>query len=117
MPRETHSTGQTDIVVASVARTASAASAALGGYGGAKVLRCQLDVTAASGTAPTLDVVVEDTIDGTTFNTIGTFTQATVASRQVVNVTAPFTDTLRVRHTVAGTTPSFTFSVAIYSEA
>lgn len=29
-----------------------------------KALRVQLDVTAASGTGPTLDVVVEDSLDG-----------------------------------------------------
>ncbi len=38
----------------------------------------QLDVTAASGTLPTLDVVVQDTVDGTNWNTIATFTQATL---------------------------------------
>lgn len=100
----------------SAARNASGASAVVPGFGDRTTLRAQLEVTAASGTAPTLDVVLEDTLDGTTFNVVGTFTQATAAARQVVNVTAPFTDRLRVRWTVAGTTPSFTFSVLGYVE-
>lgn len=109
--------GESEVVVTSAARTASGNSGPLPGWGAPKTLRCQLDVTAVSGVAPTLDVLIEDTIDGTNYNTIGTFTQATAVSRQVVNVTLPFTDTLRVRWTTAGTTPSFTFSVSIYSEA
>lgn len=108
--------GSTDTLVASAARTASGNSGILGGYGLATTIRAQLDVTAASGVAPTLDVVVEDTLDGTNFNAIGTFTQATAATRQVINITTPFSDRLRVRWTAAGTTPSFTFSVVVYSE-
>lgn len=117
MPRDIHSTGQTDVVVASAARTTSGNSGILSGYGGAKTLRCQLDVTAASGVTPTLNVLVEDTLDGTNFYTVGTFAQKTAAGREAVNVTLPFTDRLRVTWTTAGTTPSFTFSVSIYSEA
>lgn len=98
--------------VASAARTASGNTAAMTGYGPATSLRAQLNVTAASGTSPTLNVVIEDSVDGgTTWNSVGTFTQATAAGVQTVNVTAPFAGTLRVRWTVAGTTPSFTFAV------
>lgn len=82
----------------------------------ANTIRAQLEVTAASGTVPTLDVVIEDSLDGSTWNTIGSFTQATATARQVINITTPFSDTLRVRWTVGGTTPSFTFSVVLYTE-
>lgn len=117
MPKSTYpDPGVTDVLAASAARTASGNSAGLTGYGASSLLRVQLNVTAASGTAPTLDVVLEDTLDGTNFNTIGTFTQATAATRQVVNITTPFSGTLRVRWTVAGTTPSFTFDVLAYNE-
>jgi hypothetical protein len=74
-------------------------------------LRFQLNVTAASGTSPTLDVVVEDTLDGTNWNTVGTFAQRTAAGRQVIDITSPFSGRLRVRWTIGGTAPSFTFSV------
>lgn len=108
--------GASETLVAPAARTASGNSGALGQFSHAAVLRLQLDVTAASGTSPTLDVVIEDTLDGTNYNTIGTFAQKTAAGREVINITTPFSETLRVRWTVGGTTPSFTFSVACYSE-
>lgn len=117
MPRtDIQSPGSTDVVVVSAARTVSGDTGVLTGWGSAKTLRMQLDVTAAAGTAPSLTVLVEDTLDGSTFNTIGTFTAKIAAGREVINITSPFTEWLRVGWTVAGTTPSFTFSVTAYSE-
>jgi hypothetical protein len=101
---------------ASAARTVSGASGLQDGFEVASVIRAQLDVTAASGTTPTLNVVLEDTLDGVNWNTIGTFAQRAAAGREVVSVTTPFTDRLRARWTVGGTTPSFTFSVKVYTE-
>ncbi len=103
-------------VVDSAARTTSGDSGLLEGYGPAESLRIQLDVTAASGLSPTLDVVIEDSLDGTTFNTVGTFTQATAAGRQVIDITSPFTDRLRLRWTIGGSTPSFTFAVDLFAQ-
>lgn len=97
----------------SAARTASGNSGALPGFNWTR-MRLQLAVTAASGTTPTLDVVVEDTLDGTNWNAIGTFTQATAATAQAVDIAGMFTDQVRVRWTVTGTTPSFTFSVLAF---
>lgn len=105
-------TGARENPVPSAARTTSGVTATQPGYGPARTLRAQLDVTAASGTTPTLDVVLEDSLDGgATFNTVATFTQRTAAGRQVVDITTPFSDQLRVRWTIGGTTPSFTFAV------
>ncbi len=106
-----------DELVASAARTASGDSGVSFGWGGASTLRLQLDVTAASGTSPTLNVVVEDTLDGATWNTIATFAQRVAAGREVVNVTAPFSERIRVRWTVGGTSPSFTFGVRCVSQS
>ena len=103
-------------IVASGARTVSSSVVPLAGSAGFTTLRVQLDATAASGTTPTLDVVIEDTIDGTNYNAIATFTQLTAAGRQVVNVTTPFADTIRARWTITGTTPSFTFGVLAWGE-
>lgn len=108
--------GATEEVVPSAARTASGDSGVLPNYGPTQTLRAQLDVTAAAGTSPTLDVVIEDTLDGDTWNVVGTFAQKTAAGREVINVTTPFADRLRVRWTVGGTTPSFTFGVHIVAE-
>lgn len=118
MPRrDIASPGLQENLVASSARTASGNSGALTEWGAAKSLRAQLNVTAASGTSPTLDVVIEDSVDGgSNWNAVGTFAQKTTTGREVVNITGLFGDQLRVRWTVAGTTPSFTFAVDCYSE-
>lgn len=81
-------------------------------YDGSARLRVQLEVTAVAGTTPTLDVLIEDTVDGTNWNTIGTFAQKTGVSREVINITTPFTSRVRARWTIGGSAgPSFTFSV------
>lgn len=100
----------------SAARTASGSSTPVTDQGDENTLRVQLNVTAASGTTPTLNVVIEDSLDGSNWNTIGTFAQRTGPGREVVNITAPFTNRVRVSWTVGGTTPSFTFDVLAYSE-
>jgi hypothetical protein len=98
-------------ILESLARTVNGNSGNVQAYGG-ELIRGQLNVTAASGTTPTLNVLVEDTLDGgATYNTIGTFAQKTAAGREVINITVPFSETLRVSWTIAGTNPSFTFSV------
>lgn len=118
MPRnDVASTGQRETLVTSGARTTSGDSGALDHYGGVGKLAVQLNVTAAAGVSPTLDVVIEDTVDGTNWNPVATFVQRTAAAREVLRITSPFTDTLRVRWTIGGSTPSFTFSVVSYSEA
>lgn len=110
-------TGEREIPVASAARTASGNSDTFTGFSAAKTIRAQLNVSAASGTSPTLDVKIEDSVDGgVTWNTVGTFAQKTAAGREVINITTPFTDMLRVSWAIAGTTPSFTFAVDWYNE-
>jgi hypothetical protein len=117
MPRrDLAAPGLAENLVPSAARTASGDSGALTGWGAASSLRVQLDVTAFAGTSPTLDVVIEDTVDGTNWNTVGAFAQKTSAAREVINITGLFSETLRVRWTVGGTSPSFTFAVDCYSE-
>lgn len=117
MPRaDLSSLGITETLVASAARTITGASALVDGWGAASKLRAQLNVTAASGTTPSLTVLIEDTLDGTTWNTVGSFAAKTATGREVISVTTPFTDRMRVSWTISGTTPSFTFDVITYSE-
>lgn len=100
--------------LASAARTTSSQQElpGPGGYGDAKTLTLHQIVSAASGTTPTLDVVVEDTLDGgTTWVQVAAFTQSTAAGSKRLDITSPFADRLRVRWTIAGTTPSFTFKI------
>lgn len=102
------------VIVASAARTTSGNS----NPESSQFLRdldLVLDISAASGTTPTLDVSVEQSHDGVTwFSVTGqAFAQATAVSTQHKRVTvhAPL---VRVKWTVGGTTPSFTFSVSGY---
>jgi hypothetical protein len=104
-------------LLASAARTATASAAGVAGFAAANNLVLQLEVTAASGTLPTLDLVVQDTVDGTNYSTIATFAQKLTTGREVIRVATPFTDTLRVSYEIGGTTPSFTFSVKTFADA
>lgn len=115
MPRsDIASPGLRETLVASAARTTNNDSGAITGFGSAQTLRIQLNTTAIVGT---LDVVVEDSLDsGATWNAVATFVQVTAVNRQVLNVTTPFSDRLRVRWTIGGATPSSTFAVDCYSE-
>ena len=78
-----------------------------------EALAITLDVTAAGGTTPTLDVVIEDApTDQGPWTTLSTFTQKTGTAREVQRVTnKAFHRFVRARWTVGGTTPVFTFSV------
>ena len=71
-----------------------------------------LDVTAASGTSPTLDITIEESIDGSTWFDSGfAFTQVTATEKQkllIDNLGGLF---YRANCTIAGTSPSFTFTL------
>ncbi len=97
-------------ILESLTRSTSGSSNTVQAAGG-ESLRCQLNVTAASGTSPTLTVIIEDTIDNTNFNTIATFTQRTAPGREILNVTTPFAENLRVSWSITGASASFVFAV------
>lgn len=71
-----------------------------------------LHVTAASGTSPTLDVVVEHSTNNSAWSTVATFAQATGVTAERVAVAGTVHRYLRAKSTVAGTNPSFTIAVA-----
>ena len=74
-----------------------------------KDLVLHLDVTAASGTTPTMDITVKGMVNGKAY-TLGTFTQATgVTGERIVIASAPVD--VRLDWAIGGTTPSFTFNV------
>lgn len=103
------------------ARTTSASGTAvdLQDYHGTGAL--VLDAAAGTGTTPTNDITFEESDDNSTFTAVpagafyggANYTQlVTTASRQVLyfNV-AERKRYLREKHVVAGTTPSYTYSV------
>lgn len=133
---------KTYTLVASAARTASGNSGViiLQDFEGQKAL-VELACTAASGTSPTLDVYVQQSLDGgTNFKDMARFAQltASAANNHYMNLglggtdlvvkgavgdatisasavgTAPVSNIWRVKWTIGGTNPSFTFAVTAY---
>lgn len=93
---------------ASAARTVTGNDSAIE-LGDRGVARLKLDVTAASGTSPTLNVTIQTSRDGVTWYTAGTFPQATAVSNESkVFAVDRF---VRASWAIAGTSPSFTFSI------
>jgi hypothetical protein len=82
-----------------------------GGYGTAKAF---LNITAASGTSPTLDIKFQDSYDGTNWVDVasGAFAQKTAAnySSLVLTNVGPY---LRAVQTRGGTSPSFTYDLYV----
>lgn len=116
--------GKTATLHASAARTATGTGSAVCGFERYEKFTAQLVVSAASGTTPTLDVVIQHSIDGgTTWFTLMTFTQKTTTGNElkteseVEAATAEvYGDCFRVSYTIGGTTPSFTFEVKITAQ-
>lgn len=114
--------GAIHILKASAAETASAThKSATARQGGSVVVT--VAVTAASGTTPTMVVVVEGSLDGSTWFEIGRIGSDGYRAGSVGTAPANFTaaatsraaltgpSLIRTRSIVAGTTPSFTYSV------
>jgi hypothetical protein len=86
-------------------------------------LNVVVDITAASGTTPTMTVVIEGSTDGTNWYALGTFGANGYAVGSVAtaptNITGvstirgalPGARYVRYRSVIGGTTPSFTYSV------
>lgn len=100
-------------VVPSASRVASGNSGLLESFG-AETLDLAVDVTAASGTTPTLDLTLEYSTDGglTWFapDPVEAFAQI-IAATSVIQRFEPKAKYYRVVWAIAGTTPSFTFAV------
>lgn len=106
------------VAVASAARTTSGNSGPLIIVDKGSQVSLLADVTAVSGTTPSMTLSVEWSHDGTTFaaadpvDTHGAAITATAQRAKVYTVKGPY---YRVVWAITGTTPSFTFSVRAYS--
>ena len=97
-------------MVASAARTTTANGSSVDPEG-AIVGIFALDITTASGTSPTLDVTIEVQDAAGAWHTAGTFAQA-VDDTGDSTIAVPLGGrAARAAWTIAGTSPSFTFSV------
>lgn len=100
------------------ARTASSVGTGrqLGAVAAGSKVYGALHVIAASGTTPTLDVIVQsdDNSGFTSPTTRLTFSQASGVTSDWQSLAGSITDTWwRVSYTIAGTAPSFTFAVVV----
>lgn len=78
--------------------------------GGNGILRLRLNVTAASGTIPSLTVSVDTRYDASdSWRTVGSFAAKTAVSAER-KVFAGIDRQARISYVVSGTTPSFTFT-------
>jgi len=94
----------------SAARTATANGSVVEETAHRRIAALVLDITAASGTNPTLDVTVQTSRDGSTWYSAGAFTQATATSTQ--RKTFALDRYVRAQWTIGGTdTPTFTFDL------
>ncbi len=100
----------TTVLLASGSRTASGEGSSTD-LENTRELIVTLDVSAASGTSPTLDVKIQHSPDGVKWSDLGTaFAQKTGVAREV-KVFTQYHRYVKVVYTIAGTSPSFTFSV------
>lgn len=113
------SVGADVAVPAGTVVTANGNSAPVTDLGAASTLSCYLVVSAASGTAPTLDVDVQDSPDGVNWYTVKSFAQSVAAGQKRIDLLAgtPFADAIRFRYTVGGTAPSFTIGILCVAKA
>lgn len=109
-----------DTILASAARTATGNSANILTNGPIRGAVIEVVVSAASGTTPTLDVDLEDTMDGgLTWNKVddvnaSNLTTTGTTIKRLSTLTTPCTNKLRIKYTIGGTTPSFTFTVKVH---
>ena len=105
---------QTTTVHASAARTATGQTSGFT-VGSGEWLAVAVDVTAVSGTTPSMTVNVEWSNDGTTWfvgDTADAFTAITAARKAVKRFEVKGLQ-FRLNYAITGTTPSFTFSAAV----
>lgn len=103
--------GDAVTLAASAARTTSGSGSPFP-MEGHTALRLLLDVTAASGTTPSLTVTVETSGDGSTgWRSAGAFAAKTAVSQERLSL-GNLDRFVRVSWTITGTTPSLTFSVS-----
>jgi len=95
--------------LASAARTASGVSTAQDTDDILPTALVRIDVTVVSGTSPTLDVTLRDTLSAATLpGASGTLTATGMTIFETV-----VTDSVEVVFTIGGTSPSFTFEVEL----
>jgi len=101
-------------MLASAARTASGVSSLYNSYDGT-LSGCDIvvEVTAVSGTLPTLDIWVQSAHEAspTNYSNIRRIPRINATGKYQTTIAENIQKGLRISYTIGGTTPSFTFSV------
>jgi hypothetical protein len=118
--------GDASQLKASGAETTNTTSGTVTTSDGAGTVYVEVNVTAASGTTPTLMVVVEGSNDLTNWFTLGVIGSNGFSVGSVATAVANFTTSggpirgafsamqfVRTRSVITGTTPSFTYSINV----
>lgn len=109
--------GRLMTIAAAASATANGTGRQLRGISAGKKAFATLHVTAVAGTAPTMDVIIQsdDNAGFTSATTHATFAQVTtLPTSQLVAIDGAITDDYwRARYTIGGTSPEFTFVVAL----
>lgn len=96
----------------SAARTTSGASDGSSAAAEFREANVLLDITAVSGTTPSLTVTVETSADGSSWFSHTAFSAKTATGKDIQKL-GNLGTYLRVSYAISGTTPSFTFSVVV----
>lgn len=103
---------QTFLATSAARTTTGQGSAVSTGVDRAQVAK--LDITARSGTTPSLTVTIEESVNGSTgWATHSSFAAANAVGSQVIELPKRGQPFMRASWTITGGTPSFTFSVQI----
>lgn len=99
-------------VLPSAARTATSTAELGGSVNEFDSVDLFIDVTAVTGTSPSMTITYQASPDGgTTYYDGVASTAITAAGRQIVTVSSKLGALARISYAISGTTPSFTFSV------
>jgi hypothetical protein len=105
-------TSRSVTLLPSAARTASGQGEGTSAPAGFREGNVLLDITAVSGTTPSLTATVETSADGVAWFAHTAFAAKTAAGRDILKL-GNLGSFLRIAYGISGTTPSFTFSVTL----
>jgi len=103
-------------ILPSAARTTSGSVELPFGFGEFDRQAILINITAVSGTTPTLDFFLEDGVDGTIWYPLATTPQQTAVNALAIRNANAVASRMRLRWVIGGTTPSFTFSVQFFGQ-
>lgn len=102
--------------VPSTVATLGGGSTGVGLSSGSPAASFSVDVTAVSGTSPTMDMVIQESYDNTTFIDVYHFDRITATGTYVTPVLRFNGSYIRFYRTLGGTSPSFTYSITRYAK-